>query len=105
MSPKPKPRRIQVDGADLVVLTSAAYKILDGARRQVGAQSARIRVLRDHIEELDAFLDELEQVVVGLPPCVPAPCSACGRESVDCVRKSLAAALTRRPRQGGRRPS
>ncbi|RSN44915.1 hypothetical protein DMC64_18695 [Amycolatopsis sp. WAC 04197] len=67
----PKPRRIRVDGTELVVLTKAAYESLDGQRRQAGAQGARVRALRGQLDQLNAFVDRLEKAAARLPGCPP----------------------------------
>ena len=47
-----EPRRVVVDGVDMVLLEVREYERLLAARRQAGAQAARIRSLRQQIEQM-----------------------------------------------------
>ncbi|MEU8632750.1 hypothetical protein AB0C38_11315 [Amycolatopsis sp. NPDC048633] len=97
----PKPRRIRVDGDELVVLTGRAYENLASHRRQAGAQGARIRALRTQLDQLSTFVDRLERTAADLPECKPMPCAACA--GAECARDALLAALADRPPQTGNR--
>ncbi|WP_394619007.1 hypothetical protein JNUCC0626_07875 [Lentzea sp. JNUCC 0626] len=67
----PKPRRIQVDGNELVVLSAHVYESLEGQRRQIGAQNARLRALRTRLDQFAEFVDRLEELAATLPACPP----------------------------------
>jgi hypothetical protein len=97
----PKPRRIRVDGDELVVLTGQVYENLASQRRQLGAQSTRIRALRTQLDQLGSFVDRLERTAADLPECKPMPCAACA--GGDCARDALLAMLADRPHQTGNR--
>ncbi|MEV0675360.1 hypothetical protein AB0I60_02430 [Actinosynnema sp. NPDC050436] len=96
----PKPRRVQVDGTEMVVLTGSAYESLAGQRRQAGAQAARVRALRTQLDQLISFVDRLDSLVAALPGCPPALCSTCLPTGAGCARDALVAELARRPRTG-----
>ncbi|ASR36679.1 hypothetical protein BAY61_18595 [Prauserella marina] len=95
----PKPRRIHVDGHELVVLTRAAYENLEGQRRRVGAQGARLHALRTELDQFAVFVDRLERAAAALPECSPGLCAACARAGGECARKTLITALAERPKK------
>ena len=92
----PKPRRIQVDGDELVVLSGAAYDNLESQRRQVGAQNTRLRGLKTQLDQLGAFVDQVERAASALPECPVVPCAACVGTG-QCAREALIAMLADRP--------
>jgi hypothetical protein len=105
----PQPRRITLGGREAVALTVEEYEQLIASRRQIGGQSARVRVLAQQAKRTEQLLRELETLVQdptdchgqdgAVPPECPAPCPA-GRaaewdEGTDCLRCAIAALLRR----------
>jgi hypothetical protein len=92
----PEPRRAQLDGADVVVLTPDEYERLDASRRQAGANASRIRSLSQKLAAATEFFDELEQALADLPACLPGQAGSCG-EAPDCARRRVLAMVMARP--------
>jgi hypothetical protein len=57
----PEPRRIELDGTEMVVLSPDAYERLDGMRRHVGAHANRVRALQRQLSVASAVIEELRQ--------------------------------------------
>ncbi|GAA2658278.1 hypothetical protein [Streptomyces lunalinharesii] len=57
------PRRITLGGRTAVALPLEEYEQLLASRRQVGGQSARLRVLAQQVKHDRRFFDELAQLV------------------------------------------
>ncbi|MYT24878.1 hypothetical protein GTW69_32160 [Streptomyces sp. SID7760] len=62
---KHNPRSIVLDGQSLLALTPKEYSELASMRRQMGGQSARLRVLRDELTTLSDFLETLVHALEG----------------------------------------
>ncbi|WP_416968031.1 hypothetical protein [Streptomyces sp. 4F14] len=84
----PRPRRITLGGREAVALTVPEYERLIASRRQVGGQSARVRVLGEQVRRTERLLAELEALVGGPAPCHRAP-------DDDCLRCAVAGVLRR----------
>lgn len=94
----PKPRRLQVEGTEMVVLTAQDYEKLAGQRRHAGAQASRNRALRDQLEKLNSsHVDEIERAVAELPACPTTPCQGCAPSGDACAREALIDAVKNRP--------
>ena len=84
---RPQPRHITLGGREAVALTLEEYEQLIASRRQIGGQSARVRVLAQQAKRTEQLLKELESLV--------------GEDAdVDSLRRSLAD-LVRRHRDLG----
>jgi len=89
-----QPRRITLEGREAVALPLEEYERLLASRRQIGGQSARVRVLGQQVKRTERLLEELETLVA-------AP--ADGREAAagptdtdtDCLRRAIATLLRR----------
>jgi hypothetical protein len=81
----PQPRRITLGGHGAVALTVREYEQLIASRRQIGGQSARVRVLAQQVKRTEQLLNELENLVSD-----PADCGEtdrhepAGRPSPEC---------------------
>ncbi|MFI9803198.1 hypothetical protein ACIHEJ_02280 [Streptomyces sp. NPDC052301] len=104
-----QPRRITLAGREAVALTVEEYEQLIASRRQIGGQSARVRVLAQQAKRTEQLLRELETLVHAPADCrertraaptpCPAPC-ATGRATepgggAACLRCAIAALLRR----------
>ncbi|AJE44001.1 hypothetical protein [Streptomyces nodosus] len=101
--------RITLDGREAVVLTPETYDQLVASRRQIGGQSARVRVLTQQVRRTEQFLTELERLVGDPVRCreqdgtVPTACpehsppgeAAHRDEGGDCLRCAIATLLRR----------
>lgn len=107
MTKRPEPRRVEVDGAEMVVLETQTYEQLWAYRRQVGAQGARLRELRRQVQLLNDYLDDVARHVRALPACCTEyptrPCPHSGE--AECPLRALHAVLDRRPAHDVRHPS
>ena len=72
MTRRPPPRRITLGGREAVALTLEEYEQLIASRRQIGGQSARVRVLGQQVKRTEQLLHELETLVA-------APAEGCER--------------------------
>ncbi|MFD3585470.1 hypothetical protein [Streptomyces sp. NPDC058683] len=72
MARHPQPRRITLGGHEAVALTVREYEQLVASRRQIGGQSARVRVLAQQVKRTEQLLNELENLV-GDPADRPEP--------------------------------
>ncbi|MFC9281629.1 hypothetical protein [Streptomyces collinus] len=63
MARHPQPRRITLAGREAVALTVEEYEQLIASRRQIGGQSARVRVLAHQAKRNEKLLQELETLV------------------------------------------
>lgn len=66
MARHPQPRHITLGGREAVALTLEEYEQLIASRRQIGGQSARVRVLAQRVKESEELLREIE-ALVGCP--------------------------------------
>ncbi|WP_055527507.1 hypothetical protein [Streptomyces graminilatus] len=107
---RPQPRRITLGGREAVALTVAEYERLLASRRQVGGQSARVRVLAQQVKRTEQLLRDLETLVEAPPddsqepaPTAPGECTppcrtaktASRGQPEDCLRCAIAALLRR----------
>ncbi|WP_333761283.1 hypothetical protein [Streptomyces sp. IBSBF 2390] len=104
-----QPRRITLAGREAVALTVEEYEQLVASRRQIGGQSARVRVLAHQVKRTEKLLQELETLVHAPTDCqeqhgtVSSPCLTYGAtqsatersEGPGCLRCSIAALLRR----------
>jgi hypothetical protein len=104
----PQPRHITLGGREAVALSLEEYEQLIASRRQIGGQSARVRVLAQRAKESEELLREIA-LLVGCPshgchgprgrrggggPDGEADEPA-GATDSDCLRCALAALLLR----------
>ncbi|WP_031170424.1 hypothetical protein [Streptomyces durhamensis] len=104
MARPPQPRRITLGGREAVALTLREYEQLVASRRQVGGQSARVRVLAQQARRTERLLHDLETLIAaswddcpGRPHQAPAACPdrAEGGTDAPCLRCAIAALLRR----------
>ncbi|NUU21544.1 MAG: hypothetical protein HOV68_08525 [Streptomycetaceae bacterium] len=81
MAKRPQPRRITLGGREAVALTPEEYRQLIASRRQIGGQSARVRVLAQQAKRTEELLRELETLIAAPEAGPGAPA---GRPSSDC---------------------
>jgi hypothetical protein len=99
MAWRPQPRRIRLNGTDVVLLSQDDYDRLDAIRRQAGAQASRIHALREQLADATAVLDTIERAA-GRADCAHGADERgmpCLREEVLSVLPS-SAGLSRHPR-------
>ncbi|MGW4386284.1 hypothetical protein [Streptomyces sp. NPDC004685] len=106
MARHPQPRHITLGGREAVALTLEEYEQLIASRRQIGGQSARVRVLAQRVKESEELLREIEALV----GCPSHGCHGprgrrgnagrggearepAGATDTDCLRCALAALL------------
>ncbi|MCX4765471.1 hypothetical protein OG562_31760 [Streptomyces sp. NBC_01275] len=105
MAGRPQPRRITLGGREAVALTVAEYERLIASRRQIGGQSARVRVLAHQAKRTEQLLQDLERLVGSPTDCraqdsqsqsqsEPQSDSDAGNDA-DCLRRALAELLRR----------
>ncbi|MET8981823.1 hypothetical protein ABZX85_40145 [Streptomyces sp. NPDC004539] len=92
MARSPQPRRITLGGREAVALTVEEYERLVASRRQIGGQSARVRVLAQQARRTERLLTELESLIGARTPCHPRPDAP---PAEDCLRCAVAALLHR----------
>ncbi|MER5437734.1 hypothetical protein [Streptomyces sp. NPDC002790] len=113
MARHPEPRRITLGGRAAVALTLDEYEQLIAGRRQIGGQSARMRVLAQQAKRTEQLVRDLTELVAA---CPADECAAVGhtpsgtgpavREDSPeaarsaCVRCELAELLARHRGQG-----
>ncbi|MEU4090284.1 hypothetical protein [Streptomyces aureus] len=105
-----QPRHITLGGREAVALTVREYEQLIASRRQIGGQSARVRVLADQVKRTEQLLRELETLVEATKDGCPeetetvatqcaASCSGTagtlGESGRGCLRCAVAALLRR----------
>ncbi|MEU5536160.1 hypothetical protein [Streptomyces sp. NPDC020362] len=109
MARRPQPRHITLDGRDAVALTVEEYEQLIASRRQIGGQSARVRVLAQQAKRTEQLLRELETLVDDPVDCQeedgtqPSACPVSARPhratewdaQAHCLRCTIAALLRR----------
>ncbi|MEU6369235.1 hypothetical protein ABZ876_26705 [Streptomyces sp. NPDC046931] len=106
----PRPSHITLGGREAVALTLEEYEQLIASRRQIGGQSARVRVLGQQAKRTERLLQELEALVGATAPACrtqdeeagfprAAECrghqGATGDGDTDCLRCAIAALLRR----------
>ncbi|MEU9151272.1 hypothetical protein AB0D59_12115 [Streptomyces sp. NPDC048417] len=110
MARHPQPRRITLGGHEAVALTVREYERLTASRRQIGGQSARVRVLAQQVKRTEQLLNELENLVSDpadrretdrhepagrpSPECRAAP-GAGGAPDAECLRCAIADLIRR----------
>ncbi|MEU6066763.1 MULTISPECIES: hypothetical protein [Streptomyces] len=105
MARHPQPRHITLGGREAVALTLEEYEQLIASRRQIGGQSARVRVLAQQAKRTEQLLRELETLIAAaehgsVDGCTcPAPGPAVEETAAEadptCLRCALAALLRR----------
>ncbi|MBL1106490.1 hypothetical protein JK361_18100 [Streptomyces sp. 5-8] len=106
MARTPQPRRIRLAGREAVALTPEEYEQLVAGRRQIGGQSARVRVLAHQAKRTEQLLYELETLIAAQGdvcrdrthvPSVTCPDTEAARKDADtaCLRCAVAALLRR----------
>ncbi|WP_432178083.1 hypothetical protein [Streptomyces sp. NBC_00063] len=117
MARHPQPRHITLGGREAVALTLEEYEQLIASRRQIGGQSARVRVLAQRVKESEELLREIEALV----GCPSHGCHGprgrrgsagrgsearepAGASDTDCLRCALAALLLRHRESTGFSP-
>lgn len=73
MGKRPPPRRVTIDGTDLVILPADEYDLLAAARRQVGGQSNRVRMLRHELDQAQRLLADAAALLREAPPSDDPP--------------------------------
>ncbi|MFI2640749.1 hypothetical protein [Streptomyces sp. NPDC018610] len=63
MAKTPQPRHITLGGREAVALTREEYDQLIASRRQIGGQSARVRVLAQQAKRTEQLLRDLEALI------------------------------------------
>ncbi|MER6031369.1 hypothetical protein [Streptomyces sp. NPDC001851] len=63
MARAPQPRHITLGGREAVALTREEYDQLIASRRQIGGQSARVRVLAQQAKRTEELVHDLEALV------------------------------------------
>jgi hypothetical protein len=79
----PEPRRMQVDGADVVVLSLESYERLDRIRRQAGALASRTHALAQQLDAATAKLQTIRQAAA------EAGCVVLGQSAAGCAGARL----------------
>ncbi|MFF7753161.1 hypothetical protein ACFZCP_28830 [Streptomyces sp. NPDC007971] len=109
MGRHPQPRHITLDGRDAIALTVEEYEQLIASRRQIGGQSARVRVLAQQAKRTEQLLRELQTLVDDPVDCheqdrmQPSACAAsdsphrAGERDAQahCLRCAIAVLLRR----------
>ncbi|MEU9406764.1 hypothetical protein AB0E08_13915 [Streptomyces sp. NPDC048281] len=107
MARRLNPRRVTLGGDEAVALTPKEYEQLVAARRQIGGQSARVRVLAQEVKRTEQLLQDLEALVEApggeCPHQAGEQCPAAEFEGAtverdadgSCLRCSIAALLRR----------
>lgn len=108
MPRRPQPRHITLGGREAVALPLEEYEQLIASRRQIGGQSARVRVLAAQAKRTEQLLCDLERLIAVpedggtvaelSPPGCTTACRTGGaaeREDADCLRCAIAALLRR----------
>ncbi|QKW25571.1 hypothetical protein HUT11_05095 [Streptomyces seoulensis] len=89
MAKRPQPRRITLGGREAVALTVEEYEQLIASRRQIGGQSARVRVLAHEAKRTEQLVHDLESLI-------GPPHESCAHEpDTTCLRCAVAALLRR----------
>ncbi|WP_392960438.1 hypothetical protein [Streptomyces sp. LN245] len=110
MGRHPRPRHITLGGREAVALTVREYEQLIASRRQIGGQSARVRVLGEQAKRTEELLRDLESLVAATEDSCPeradtataAPDASCPgpvativEPDGGCLRCAIAALLRR----------
>ncbi|MYW41846.1 hypothetical protein GT045_02340 [Streptomyces sp. SID486] len=103
MARTPQPRHITLGGREAVALTREEYDQLIASRRQIGGQSARVRVLAQQAKRTEQLLHDLEALIAsqgedctGRAHTSSAPCAeSTSAQTGSCLRCELAALLRR----------
>ncbi|MEU6994605.1 hypothetical protein ABZ953_28600 [Streptomyces sp. NPDC046465] len=95
----PEPRHITLGGHAAVALTPEEYAQLIASRRQIGGQSARVRVLAQQAKRTERLLRDLEELV-GACPAERCAVGDPAAPQTACVRCTVAVLLARHRDQG-----
>ncbi|MET8684541.1 hypothetical protein ABZV77_10045 [Streptomyces sp. NPDC004732] len=95
MTRPPQPRHITLGGHEAVALTPQEYERLIVSRRQVGGQSARVRVLAQRVKQSEELLRQIEALIGQSEDGCPGPHMSAGRGVGSCLRCELATLLQR----------
>ncbi len=80
MADTPRGRPVEVDGQELIAVSGEEFARLLAARRQVGGQNARVRVLSGTVEKLRQVLDEVAEALAevgAVHVCAGTGCAVC----------------------------
>ncbi|MFE9287935.1 hypothetical protein [Streptomyces olivaceus] len=58
-----KPQQVVVDGKPMIAIPEKQYESLLAMRRQLGSQTAKLRMLRDTLTDLSEFLDTVAEAL------------------------------------------
>ncbi|WP_030420346.1 hypothetical protein [Streptomyces sp. NRRL F-5065] len=58
-----KPRQVVVDGKPMIAVPEKQFESLLAMRRQLGSQTAKLRMLRDTLTDLSEFLDTVAEAL------------------------------------------
>ncbi|MFI9626294.1 hypothetical protein [Streptomyces sp. NPDC052042] len=58
-----KPRQVVVDGRPMIAMSEKQFESLLAMRRQLGSQTAKMRMLRDTLADLGEFLDSVAEAL------------------------------------------
>ncbi|CAM5602700.1 hypothetical protein ACIPPN_30515 [Streptomyces diastaticus] len=58
-----KPRQVVVDGKPMIAMPEKQFESLLAMRRQLGSQTAKLRMLRDTLTDLSEFLDTVAEAL------------------------------------------
>ncbi|WP_333742891.1 hypothetical protein [Streptomyces ardesiacus] len=58
-----KPRQVVVDGKPMIAMPEKQFESLMAMRRQLGSQTAKLRMLRDTLTDLSEFLDTVAEAL------------------------------------------
>lgn len=97
---RPQPRHITLGGREAVALTPEEYERLIVSRRQIGGQSARVRVLAQQVKRTEELLRDLEALAGRPPEGCPGPCVLDG-DTTSCPRTRTDTSVPRPGRSAG----
>ena len=58
-----KPQQVVVDGKPMIAIPEKQFESLLAMRRQLGSQTAKLRMLRDTLTDLSEFLDTVAEAL------------------------------------------
>ncbi|MFC8854387.1 hypothetical protein ACFT5D_15190 [Streptomyces sp. NPDC057144] len=58
-----KPQQVVMDGKPMIAIPEKHYESLLAMRRQLGSQTAKLRMLRDTLTDLSEFLDTVAETL------------------------------------------
>ena len=95
MTRRPVPRRLTVDGEEVVVLDVQTFEHLDAERRRAGAQSTRIAMLKDQLRKAQGLLEDVERLARTLTGCSRVTPEFDEHGVACCPRHAFAVVLAR----------